>query len=81
MENAIEVRGLCKTFAKKDFSLQNLDLTVPKGSIVGLIGENGAGKTTTLKCILGILRRDAGGNSVAGRRARAGNRIAGGRCI
>ena len=60
MENAIEVRGLCKTFAKKDFSLQNLDLTVPKGSIVGLIGENGAGKTTTLKCILGILRRDAG---------------------
>ena len=60
MENAIEVRGLCKTFAKKDFSLQNLDLTVPKGSIVGLIGENGAGKTTTLKCILGILHRDAG---------------------
>lgn len=60
MENAIEVRGLCKTFAKKDFSLQDLDLTVPSGSIVGLIGENGAGKTTTLKCILGILRKDAG---------------------
>ena len=60
MENAIEVRGLCKTFAKKDFSLRDLDLTVPKGSIVGLIGENGAGKTTTLKCILGILHRDAG---------------------
>ena len=60
MENAIEVRGLCKAFAKKDFSLQDLDLTVPKGSIVGLIGENGAGKTTTLKCILGILRKDAG---------------------
>lgn len=60
MENAIKVRGLCKAFAKKDFSLQDLDLTVPKGSIVGLIGENGAGKTTTLKCILGILRKDAG---------------------
>ena len=60
MENAIEVRGLCKTFAQKDFSLQHLDLTVPTGSIVGLIGENGAGKTTTLKCILNILHPDAG---------------------
>ena len=60
MENAIAVRGLCKTFAQKDFSLQDLDLTVPTGSIVGLIGENGAGKTTTLKCILNILHPDVG---------------------
>ena len=42
MENAICIRGLCKHY--KDFSLENLDLTVPTGTIVGFVGENGAGK-------------------------------------
>ena len=58
MENLIEVRGLCKHY--KSFSLENIDLTVPAGSIVGLIGENGAGKTTTLKSILHVIRPDGG---------------------
>lgn len=58
MTNCIEVRGLCKSFG--DFALKNIDLTLPGGAILGLIGENGAGKTTTIKCILNLIRRDAG---------------------
>ena len=58
MENLIEVRGLCKHYP--GFRLEQVDLTVPAGSIVGLIGENGAGKTTTLKSVLNVLRPDGG---------------------
>ena len=61
---AIEVRGLAKHY--KGFTLGPLDLTVPSGSIVGLVGENGAGKTTTLKCILNAVRPDAGSIRVLG---------------
>lgn len=58
MENLIEVKGLCKRY--QGFFLDHIDLTVPEGQIVGLIGENGAGKTTTLKAILGVIRPDEG---------------------
>ena len=58
MTNSIEIRRLCKSFP--DFSLRDVSLTLPGGSIMGLIGENGAGKTTTIKCILNLVRRDAG---------------------
>ena len=44
----------------KDFTLGPLDLTVPAGTIVGLVGENGAGKTTTLKIACGVNRPDDG---------------------
>ena len=58
MENAIEVKGLTK---KRDtFFLNNVNLTVPKGYIVGLIGENGAGKSTTIKAILNLIHKDSG---------------------
>ena len=65
MKNAIEIRGLCKSYG--DFALDHIDLTLPGGSIMGLIGENGAGKTTTIKCILNLIRRDAGEISIWGR--------------
>ena len=58
MKNCIEIKGLCKSYG--DFSLNNINLTLPGGSILGLIGEKGAGKTTTIKCILNLIRRDAG---------------------
>ena len=58
MTNCIEIKGLCKSYG--DFTLKNIDLTLPGGSILGLIGENGAGKTTTIKCILNLIHRDAG---------------------
>ena len=61
--NAIEIRGLEKHY--KGFDLL-LDLDLPKGCILGLIGENGAGKSTTIKAILGMIRPDAGEISVLG---------------
>ena len=57
--NAIEIKGLVKKYDEK-FQLGKLDLTIPKGVIVGLIGENGAGKTTLLKAILNIIHIDSG---------------------
>ena len=65
MTNAIEVRGLCKEYG--DFRLDRVDLTVPCGAIVGLIGENGAGKSTTLRAILNLIRPDGGTVKVFGR--------------
>ena len=58
MTNSIEIRGLCKSYG--DFALRDVNLTLPGGTIMGLIGENGAGKTTTIKCILNLIRRDEG---------------------
>ncbi len=54
----IEVKNLNKSF--EDFSLNNISIKVPKGKIVGLIGENGAGKTTLIKCILDVMHKDSG---------------------
>ena len=58
MTNCIEVKGLVKEY--KTFTLGPIDLTVPGGSILGLIGENGAGKTTLIKSILGIVNPSGG---------------------
>ena len=58
MENNIEVNNLSKKY--DIFELKNINFTVPKGSIVGFVGENGAGKTTTIKSILNIT--NASGN-------------------
>ena len=63
--NALEIKDLNKSF--KDFKLDNLNLTLPCGCIMGLIGENGAGKSTTIKLILDILRKDSGSVSILGR--------------
>lgn len=56
--NALEIRDLSKDFS--GFRLDQLNLTLPAGCILGLIGENGAGKSTTIKLILDILRKDGG---------------------
>ncbi|MBD5098923.1 MAG: ABC transporter ATP-binding protein [Clostridiales bacterium] len=58
MTNCIEIRGLVKEY--KPFTLGPIDLTVPGGSILGLIGENGAGKTTLIKSMLGIVKPSGG---------------------
>ena len=57
-ENAIEVSGLCKNYP--NFSLNQVSFTVPKGCIMGFIGQNGAGKTTTLRSVLNISSIDGG---------------------
>lgn len=63
--NALEIRGLCKRF--KGFELKNIDLTLPSGYIMGLIGENGAGKSTMIKLIMDLIKRDSGSVTVLGR--------------
>ena len=52
MNNSLEVKNLCKKY--NGFELKNINLNLPKGMIMGLIGENGAGKTTTIKSILNL---------------------------
>lgn len=56
--NAIETRNLSKNY--KNFTLENVNLTLPSGCIMGLVGENGAGKTTTIKLILNMIKKDSG---------------------
>ena len=63
-ENNIKVTNLCKTF--DGFTLDNVSLNVPKGRIVGFIGENGAGKSTTINLILNELKKDSGTIEVLG---------------
>lgn len=62
--NAIEIQNLTKTYP--GFTLDKLNLTLPSGCILGLIGENGAGKSTTIKLILDMLRPDSGSVTVLG---------------
>ena len=62
--NAIELKGLIKEYP--GFRLGSLDLALPSGSIMGLVGENGAGKSTTIKLIMNAIKRDAGSVSVLG---------------
>lgn len=56
--NAIETKALCKNYSR--FRLDNINLTLPCGCIMGLIGENGAGKSTTIKLLLDIIKKDSG---------------------
>ena len=65
MENNILVRDLTKRFP--DFTLDRVSFQVPKGRIVGFIGENGAGKSTTINLILNELKRDGGTVELLGR--------------
>lgn len=65
MANAIELRGVTKTFGKT-VAVNQLDLSVPEGSIYGFIGPNGSGKTTTLRMILRIFQPDQGDVVVLG---------------
>lgn len=64
MDNNILVQNLCKQF--EGFSLDNVSFKVPKGRIVGFIGENGAGKSTTINLILNELNKDSGQIQVFG---------------
>lgn len=65
MTNALEIRDLCKTY--DGFSLDRLNLTLPSGCIMGLIGENGAGKSTTIRLILDMIARDSGTITILGK--------------
>ena len=57
-ENAIEIKGITKKY--DGFTLDNISFDVPKGSIMGFIGQNGAGKSTTIRSLLNIIPVDSG---------------------
>ena len=58
MKNVLELKNVTKRY--DTFTLNDITLSIPGGTILGLIGENGAGKSTLIKCILGIVRPDEG---------------------
>ena len=62
--NAIELSHISKSFG--DFAIRDLNLTVPSGTICGLVGENGAGKSTTIRLLMGALQPDSGTAAVLG---------------
>lgn len=61
---AIEIKNLLKKF--DGFTLGPIDLCIPRGTIVGYIGQNGAGKSTTIKLLLGLLNKDSGEIKILG---------------
>ena len=61
----LEIRNLTKTFG--DFkALDDLSMTVPKGTVYGLVGPNGAGKSTVIRCMVGVYRPDCGSITMDG---------------
>lgn len=67
MQYAIEAKGLCKSY--KDFLLKDVDILLPDGGIMGLIGDNGAGKTTVIKLLLGLIKKQGGDVRLLGKNA------------
>ncbi len=63
--NALEIKKLNKIF--NGFSLKNINLELPKGYILGYIGQNGSGKTTTIKLIMNQLKKDSGEIKIFGK--------------
>ena len=65
MNNAIEIKNLCKVYPS--FSLKDVNLTLPKGYIMGFVGANGAGKSTTIASLLGLIKTDSGSCLINGK--------------
>lgn len=65
MENILEISDICKAY--DGFTLDHVSFALPKGAIMGFIGENGAGKSTTIKAILGLVHIDSGSIQVFGK--------------
>ena len=64
MENILEIQGLNKKY--DDFELKDVSFSLPKGYIMGFVGQNGSGKTTTIRSILNMAKTDGGKISVFG---------------
>lgn len=68
MDSVISTKGLTKLYGKKA-ALNNLDLEVKKGEVLGYLGPNGAGKTTTIRLLLGLIKPSSGGATIFGKDA------------
>lgn len=64
MENILEIKNLNKSY--EDFALKDISFSLPKGYIMGFVGQNGSGKTTTIRSILNMAKIDSGKISVFG---------------
>jgi ABC-2 type transport system ATP-binding protein len=71
----IEIRGLTKRYADGHLAVDDLDLTVEPGQVVGLLGPNGAGKTSTLRMLLGLSAPDGGTIQIFGHPMRPGHPV------
>ena len=65
MENIVEFKDVHKSYSKKEV-LKGVNLNIPKGKIVGLLGPNGSGKTTMIKLMNGLLQADKGSIEING---------------
>ena len=65
--DALVTRGLTRRFGKRA-AVSDLSLRVAAGDVYGFLGPNGAGKTTAIRCMLGLIRRDAGEVEIFGER-------------
>jgi len=65
MDNVLELVNVTKKY--NNFTLDSVSISLPRGCIMGFIGENGAGKTTTIKLIVDLIKRDGGSISVLGK--------------
>ncbi len=63
METTIEVKGLCKSYAHVK-AIENINISICRGEVFGLLGANGAGKSTAIECILGTKKPDTGTVSI-----------------
>ena len=64
MDNIVSIENLNKSY--DDFKLNNINLNIKKGKILGIMGENGAGKTTTIKAIINLINIDSGNIKIFG---------------
>src|SRR5699024_8363028 len=63
--NVVEFENVSKK--RKNFAINNMNLTIPKGYITGFIGPNGSGKTTTIQLLMDIIQKDTGHISIFGK--------------
>ncbi len=60
MNDVLVLKQVNKNYKNSTFSIKNISFSLPKGSILGFIGENGAGKSTTIDCILNVIEKNSG---------------------
>ena len=66
MNGLIEISGLTKAYNKSSIAVNNINLVLPRGKIIGLLGPNGSGKTTLIKMLNGLLTPTQGSIRING---------------